>query len=283
MAVRTFRLRNAKGTVLNVTEVQKAGFLHSVGGLGFETDTEYQRVGNFYNILSDNIAQGSIKGIVYFGSDTPQADYQNLVNFLQVKPIIMEYSPYKQPNEVYYRQGTVTELTYDESNPLSAELTFTPTTLPYKKLNQITHPEVIGGNGKYYNYTYNYYYRQQVGNTVTINLDSDMPSGIKLTFYGYLSNPVWEHYINGVLVASGKLLGSIPEGSILIVDTTKVPYSIEIEDLETGIITDVYNLSDFSTERFFTLRQGENTIIISDENNKETTIGAEANLYYASV
>ena len=126
--MRQFRIKNSKGFVYDLT-VKEKNFLHSVSGLGFSTNVDYKRVANIYKRLSDNLEQGVIKGTIHFFKDTtPHKRYFELVNFLQEKPLTLEYDV-EELNKTFYRGGTVTDLTFDEKNPLSADLTFTCTTL----------------------------------------------------------------------------------------------------------------------------------------------------------
>lgn len=282
--MRQFRIKNSKGAVYNVTAKEKE-FLYNVKGLGFSTDTEYKRVANIYKRLNDVLDQGVINGTIHFFKDKePHKRYFDLVNFLQEKPLTLEYDV-EELNKTFYRSGTVTNLTFDETSPLSADITFTCTTLWYERADKIIKPSSSGEQqgGKRYNYTYNYVYSDSEANTIKYNLITNEPSPVKLSFYGRLDNPVWTHYVNGKEVARGKVNYTIAEGYVLVIDTTNVPYSIAEYDTNGNKVIDLYNFSDFSTKRFIYLEAGENVISVTDDNSNEVLVKAEAMVSYVSV
>ena len=282
--MRQFKIKNAKGAIYNLT-VKEKEFLHSVSGLGFSTSVEYKRVANIYKRLTDELDQGVINGTIHFFNDkNPHQRYFDLVNFLQKKPLTLEYDV-EDVNKTFYRGGTVTNLSFDENNPLSAGITFTCTTLWYERLDKIIKPSSGTGDtgGKIYNYTYNYTYSDTETNTVIYDILTNEASPIKLTLYGKLVNPVWRHYVNGKEVAIGKVNYTINEGYSLVIDTTNVPYTIAEYDSRGNKVLDLYNYSDFSTKRFIYLETGENSISVTDDNNNKVVVKAEAMVSYASV
>lgn len=280
--MRRFKIQNANGATYDLT-VNNREFMYGVRGLGYSDEVEYRRIANIYKRLSDYKAQGKIEGTIhFFGNEKPHKRYFDLVQFLQVKPLTLVYTP-EDINVTYYRSGTVTDVDFDETNPLSASITFTCTTLWYERFSAITRPDSELVNGKIYNYTYNYTYRNSIANTVTIDVLGYELSPVKLSLFGKLVNPEWTQYINGKEVASGKVNYTIPSGYKLQVDTTDLPYSIKMYDSNDNFIIDLYSYSDFGTERFLTLQNGINTISVNDDEGNKVVIKAEALLSYASV
>lgn len=280
--MRRFTLINANGARYDLNNVVN-GFLHSVAGLGYQDETEYQRIGNYYKLLRDYKEQLAVTGEVHFAQPNAQQEYQAFIKFTQLKPLLLEYQP-ENDSKSYLRSGTLTEVVYDEKNPLSASVTFMPMSLFYEYVDVITYP---GGSdfedGKIYDYTYNYRYRSTLDNQVIINSQTMEESPIELTFYGPLVNPVWTHYVNGVIVATGKLNTTIPNGNKFVVDTTNIPYSIKEYNSNNELIQDLYQFSDFGTQRFMQLEYGQNSLTIADDESNKVIVQARGVLYYASV
>ena len=93
-------------------------------------------------------------------------------------------------------------------------------------------------------------------------------------------------YLDAFLVidkATGKVNTTIPSNRKLVIDTETIPYSIREYDMNNRLIADLYEQSDFSTERFFMLKYGKNSIVVTDDDASTTTVIVEAQVMYASV
>lgn len=279
--MRTFSLINRLGQKYTLMTTA-SGFFHSVSGLGYSDDTTYRRISDVYKMIEDHRAQDQIKGKVIFRQPNAQQAYQAFVRFIQLKPISMVYVP-DGSSEQYYRRGTVTDVGYSETDHVQVSVTFTCWTPPFKYLNLVTYPNASVTDGKIYDYAYDYTYRSTVANTVEIDIDSALECPCKITAYGLLVNPVWNHYVDGVLVATGKVNTTIPSNRKLVIDTETIPYSIKEYDMQNNLIADLYEQSDFGTERFVMLQYGKNAIVISDDDASTTTVIVEAQVMYASV
>ena len=138
-------------------------------------------------------------------------------------------------------------------------------------------------DGKKYNYTYAYQYSNSANNEVTIESDSWQQSPAKIIILGPVTDPIWRQYLNDELIATGKLNGSVLAGHRLVIDTTTIPYSILEYNSSGQVVADLYQSSDFSTERFIRLRHGKNRISVSATDTNVIGIGVEAQLEYATV
>ena len=279
--MRKFELINRNGEKYELMQ-SSSGFFYSVSGLGYSNDTEYRQISDVYKMIEDHRSQDQIKGNVIFRQPNAQQSYQNFVKFLQLKPLSLVYTP-EGSSELYYRRGTVTDVSYSESDCVRVSVTFTCWTPPFKYLNLVTSPNASVTDGKIYNYAYDYTYRSTVANTVEIDIDTAMDCPCKITAYGLLVNPVWNHYVDGVLVATGKVNTTIPSNRKLVIDTETIPYSIKEYDMNNRLIADLYEQSEFSTERFFMLKYGKNSIVVTDDDASTTTVIVEAQVMYASV
>jgi hypothetical protein len=104
-----------------------------------------------------------------------------------------------------------------------------------------------------------------------------------LTIFGECVNPSWRHYVDGVLVSTGKLNATIPANRKVIIDSTTIPYSIKLYDLANNFIGDLYGASDFATDRFIYLRPGKNRITVTQDNTSDISVGVESRIFYATV
>lgn len=277
--MRTFTLLDRDGTSYNLTEPTTA-FFYNVEGLGYSREVEYQQIGDRYEPIKNNLAQGLINGMIRFKQPNAYKKYFDFVQFCQNTPLRLIYTPSTTP---FYRDGQVTSISKTEGSDgvLSCSIEFSAST-PFYKILYEYNPGVITG-GKTYSYEYDYVYSNSVAGTVTLNIDSYLSCPAKIEIYGYAVNPSWRHYVNNVLVSTGKVNTSIEAGNKLVVDTTTTPYSIKQYNLSNELISDVYQLSDFSTDRFITLKNGRNTISVAHEGGSLIQVGVEARIEYASV
>ena len=276
--MRKFTLINNDGMSYDLTE-KKNSFFFEVGGLGYERETEFQRIGEHLSLINDHLAQGKVTGQIKFWQPNAYQQYFKFAQFCQNKPLKLLYTP---PSGItYYREGYVTKIDKAESNSLTASIEFKATTPWYKTLNVVNSGEISGG--KVYDYTYDYQYADGVLGSVIIDSDSYENSPCKITMYGPLTNPSWSHYLNNILLVNGKVNGTVEEGNKLVIDTTTIPYSIRQYDMDDNLISDMYQLSDFSTYRFVMLGYGENIISVTHDGTNVIKLGVEAKIEYATV
>lgn len=277
--MRTFTLLDKDGVSYNLTEKTTA-FFYDVEGLGYTRDVEYQQIGDRYESVRDVLAQGVIEGVIRFRQPDAYSKYFRFVQFCQNAPLRLVYTPLTTP---YYRDGTVTSVSKTEGSDgvLSCTIQFSASSPFYKVLYEYN-PGIVEG-GKEYSYSYNYTYSNSIAGTVVINSDSYLSCPTKVTIYGYAVNPSWRHYVNNVLVSTGKVNGTIEADHKLVIDTTTVPYSIKQFDLSNNLISDMYQLSDFSTGRFVNLQNGRNLISVAHDGSSLLQLGVEARIEYASV
>ena len=271
---RSFSLINANGETYDLT-VRPTAFLHSVGGMGASFETEYQRIGGHFSLLSYYAAQGKISGSVKLWS---RAEYFNFAKFCQQRPITLLYT---RDGVTFRRNGIITSIGKDETDPLNAAIEFTCTTPFYTVVSAFNDGAASGG--KVYDYSYDYTYAENAAQSVTISSDTVNDSPCKITIYGYAENPTWSHYLNNQLIATGKVNAIIAADRKLVIDTTVIPYQIRLYDLQGNFVQDLYQQSDFSTQRFFSLGFGQNVISVSAESVGVVKIGVEGMIEYETV
>ena len=277
--MRTFTLIDNDGNEYDVTTAGIA-FFYKIDGLGFAKNLEYQRIEDRYALLSEHVAQQKVVGTVRFWQPNAERAYFNFAQFCQNQPIMMDYN---NNYGTYSRRGIITEIKRSDGNgtPLEIEIEFSATTPWFKTISKYNEGQITGG--KVYDYTYDYTYSESVINTVSIDSDSYQSSPVRLVIFGEAVNPSWRHYINNILVSSGQINGTVLANNRLIIDTTIIPYSIKQFDALGNLISDMYQQSDFSTNRFVRFGHGTNTVTFSADNTNVLNVGVEAEIEYATI
>ena len=277
--MRTFKLINADGITYNVTTKNQI-FFYGIDGLGYAHDAKFQRIEDRYAVLSNVIKQGRVKGTIKFWQPGAETAYFDFAQFCQNSPIKMVYNP---GHGEFERDGLITQITRSDGkgDSLEIEIEFSAQTPWYKVVTQFNDGQISGG--KVYDYEYDYQYAAAVINTVSVDSDSYQSSPVKLIIYGPASNPSWRYYLNNVLQTSGKINGSVLANHKLIIDTTTIPYSIKQYDMLGNEVSDMYQQSDFSTDRFVRFGKGRNTIAVQADNTNVLNIGVEAQIEYATI
>lgn len=277
--MRTFRLYDNDGNRYNLTSKDNL-FFFNIDGLGFSQNAEFQRIEDRYALLNSYINQNKITGTIKFWQPQAELNYFNFAQFCQNQPIMMDYN---NNYGTYSRRGIITKIERSDGNgnPLEIKVEFTAETPWFKTVSEYNSGTIIGG--KVYDYTYDYTYSDSVINTVSIDSDSYQSSPVRLVIFGQAVNPTWRHYLNNVLVATGKVNGTVLANHRLIIDTTTIPYSIRQVDALGNQISDMYQQSDFSTSRFVRFGHGTNTVTFSADNTNILNVGVEAEIEYATI
>ncbi|MEE3493569.1 MAG: hypothetical protein VZR06_00315 [Butyrivibrio sp.] len=277
--MRTFRLYDNDGNRYNVTSKDHL-FFYKIDGLGFTQEAEFQRIEDRYALLNNHIAQNKITGIIRFWQPQAELQYFNFAQFCQNQPIMMDYN---NNYGTYSRRGLITKIERSDGNgnPLEIKIEFTAETPWFKTVSEYNEGTILGG--KVYDYTYDYTYSDSVVNTVSIDSDSYQSSPVRLVIFGEAVNPTWRHYLNNVLVSTGKVNGTVLANHRLIIDTTTIPYGIKQVDALGNLISDMYQQSDFSTSRFVRFGHGRNTVTFGADNTNVLNVGVEAEIEYATI
>lgn len=251
--MRQFKLINASGKEFDL--MRKDAFLHGPQGLGFDTETEVQRVGHTFVELRSDEAQPMPGGEMVFGG---YAQYDEFRAFVAVGGLVLAYKPTQRWR---YLDVTVS-LGLSEiergSHRLRCAVEFCGLSQWYEQL-QLFKSVGSENEGKVYDYSYGYTYADAVSGRIEIK-NGNLPSYPRITIMGPVVNPAWTLYQGGRRVASGRVLAEIITGRKLVVDAN--PATMEISEYtSTGNhVADLYGLSDFDTERLFELPAGESSL-----------------------
>ena len=248
---RTFNLINSAGEVYSLSLTNSySGFLYNVEGLGAEHAATYQKIGETYDLLNDDINQGEISGVIFFRSKRPYNEYMRFVQFCQETPLKLYY---KTPVNEYYRDGMVTKIEKNEGGETArATITFTTTSLWYKEVSAVA---TSFSSSPY---------------EIEIISDSAIDCPCHLSATGMtISNGdlTWTQLVEvraGLWrqVSNGKISGfSLASSNVFHVRTDTNPY--KIYKMIGSAESDLYAFSDFSTPRFIFLKKGVNKFSVS--------------------
>ena len=277
--IRQLTLINSLGASYTLMDVNK-GVLYAPQGFGLDDITEYERVGEFFAPLTERFGQQIISGTMVF-AEYPYQRYLEFTKFCIHSPLILVYKTDAGTYQIPVRMTKIEKGDTDSNIYLECPIEFTALARMYQVVTA-NNTGAVGG-GKTYDYQYDYVYGDFVADTVTIDSDSVTESPCKISIFGICTEPVWRHYVNGVSVATGHYNGTIPENHKLVIDTTTMPYSIEEQDLLGNLIADRYELCDFSTERFFLLEYGRNTISVSHSDADSIRLMVEGYIFHETV
>lgn len=253
---RTFDLINNKGEAYTLSMTgTHTGFFYDVEGLGSEHSITYEKIGNQFDILEDDINQGSIGGVIWFRSKYPYQEYARFVQFCEESPLIMRYLT---PVGEYFRQGNITKIEKNEGGEdARAKIIFTASSLWYRKV------------------------KETASGSVTVKSDSLNESPCCLSFTGVtVSNGTlsWSQKVDNVTKMSGSLTGvTISSTDRVYIRTDGNPYQI-YKVSSGGTKTDLYAKSNFTTARFPFLYKGTNQFIVTG-----ATITIEGKILYETV
>ena len=277
--MRKFKIVNGNGKLFELNG--KTAFFHSVEGFGFTDSTQYEQVGTDFIPLEEEFSQGEISGSIFFGGQEAYLKYREFTRFVRATPLTLIY----ELDAEYKVLVRLTKISKSELMTgglgLNCEVSFLATGLFYRSIIKNSDTMLVGG--KIYPYEYSYSYSEISQNTVMIDSDSFVDSPCKISIYGPVINPIWKHYVNNELLETGAYIGTIPSGHMLVIDTTNIPYSIMEKGLTGIVVADRYQMCDFTTERFFTLKHGTNRISVVHDGLNSVDVRVEGKISYETV
>ena len=272
--IRSLILKNRNGETFDLNSLDS--FLTKIGGFGAEHRTTYEQIEDSFVEVSDLVKQKEIVGTLFLPT---YQNYKNFVDFAAKKPLTLVYTTY----DTYYIdvQMDVIDKSEKETGGLYCKVKFKGLGLFYKTY---TDRNIAGeSEGKKYSYKYPYSYINNAASTLQFDVNSQRKCPCRLIILGPATNPSWVQYLNGNQVATGKVNVSLTNNERLIVDTTKIPYSIIKCNHDGNNAQNVYQNSDFSTKRFILLSNGQNTVRISHEGQNDLNLYLERREIYETV
>lgn len=275
--MRQFYLVNGKGNEYSLMDIEH--WLYKPDNLGAKFNSKYEQIDGSFIRTSRISKPDDIKGKVVFTGEDKYQDYHDFIKFIAVEPLTLIYvsnDTYRVPVDL--KSIDKSEI---EDGVLECDIKFKRVGRWYRQITILN--DKGDTNGKTYDYKYDYRYSEYEPQVASIDSDSGYDSPIRLTIFGPCVNPKWKHYINGDIVATGSVEASIREGRRIVIDCTKVPYSIREMDGEGRVYRDLYQSSDFTTLRFFMLGFGANRVTVEHEGSNILDMAVEARLEYETV
>ena len=275
--MRFFKLINSTGEY-NLNSLDH--FFRDVKGMGFDLENNYQRRGRNWILLDSNMQQKPITGKIRFKTD---AQYRAFVIFCRAGDMTLVYK-HESTGEEYKRTVQLTSITKEEKDrtrTYDTSVTFTPLSAWYKEIEATVTPTTEVEPDKY-PLPYPFRYAAVARMEISTRNEAENDSPAELFIFGPCTNPSWRHYANGVLMATGAITAEIPSGDYVVISTAAGECSIVEYDKYDHRVRDLYNASDFSTERFIYLQRGRNRIVVS-AGNQDVQIRLRGRIEYVSV
>lgn len=307
--MRYFKLENANKETFDLTTEE---FLfHDISGLGFEEDNDFRRVGPLWRLESSVYRQKNITGKMCFtdrGQSTPYEKYWQFISFINTDPLYLCYWPYGLAGKEYRKRVRVSCLEKSEINKYGAideRIEFSPYTAWFERIfaeNSIEESDGqaqwIWDQGALWRDSFDdplppggelvrYKFGNETKNYVAFDVDAGTTGLVKLTIHGPAVNPLWNHYVDGILKTTGGMNNSpgltLSESETLVIDNTTSFYTMTVINTATGVHRNVYSLRDFDKKCFIELSGGANTISVVSGDGEPLKIEMEGRLYYATV
>lgn len=268
--MRKFSVINAKGTIFDMMRTD--AFFSDPSGLGTKAKNSYTTVGTSFINTKTAVEQKKPSGTMNF---TGYKQYDEFMNVIKFKPLVLVYEPYE--GNVLYMDCDSYEITKEEinhkTNRLECKIKFNGTSTWYHEEKVLKNEPLH--RGKKYTYKYPYTYTESASGVINITNQSNLAAYVKITVIGPVKNPSWVLIKSGATVATGKMNLTLKEGQRLVVNSDPANLEICIYDEKNQRLKDVYEKSDFSTDRFIYPPSGESKLTFSHEDANEMKIWAE--------
>ena len=281
MSVRQFSLINGQNEVYDLTNHDV--FLYDPEGLGFEEATTYQQISDAFVATRILYDQWEPRGTIFFNNPNAYGKYNVFAGFLAHPPLTLVYVV----NDIEYRMDVRVHQLRKTQLEIGQELRCDIRFKALSPFYEIKTDYVIGEDdvGKKYSYRYSYRYANSVEDELEIVINGAIPSPVKMVIYGNgtdLVNPTWYHFVNDELIATGRVVATIPGTHTFEISDWTIPYYIA-EYNGTTFVRDLYSGSDFTTQRFLFAQPGVNRFRVAHEGLQHLMLTVSVKEYHATV
>ena len=259
--IRTFDLMNSSGEAYNLTVTDRyTGFLTVADGLGYESGTEYQRIGEEYEPIVDYYNQAVISGVIQFFQPYAYQKFSAFALFCQDKNLTLYY---RTPTGLFKRDGSISKIEKSEGNDsLKVKIDFTCRGLWYQDIEESSDTDTVVINND-----------SMLESPCCIEMTGMTKTNASVTWSQYLSEGATLPFMSGSV--SGVTMASTDK---LYVRTDIMPYKIYLDS--SGTITDLYSKSNFAMQRFLHIQHGYNKFVAMETGAK---IKVKGRIYYETV
>ena len=265
--MRKFKLINSAGAEYDLNGLDH--FFQSPAGLGITRKYSATNIGDYY-IQTDNImSQKKVSGEIVF------KDYQyysDFVSFIGDGNLTLCYCPIAPT--WYYLDCAISKLnkTELEVGRLFCSIDFTGFG-PWYGSTKLRKTNTTDTAGKTYPYTYSYTYVDASRGTIRYTNTGRVPAPCKIKIYGPCENPHWVLSQGGQDISTGDITLELLQGETLVIDSNTP--TMEIAKYTDNGIIDVYQYSDFDTERFIYLPPGDSTLLFTHDGQEALNVIVE--------
>ena len=285
MEVRRFKLINSENETYDF--MLKSHFLHSPSGLGFNRKDTFLNLGDNFVRVNQKSNQAAPSGKIAFiddGNYDIYEQYHDFALFISKEPLKLKYSPY---GIEYTMDVVVKKLSKSEINQqgyLDCDIEFGSLT-PWYKMVTIDYSDGAGLVPREDLYPSGSLTPRSPTQSIVVDYHNEgtLMAKSKLKIYG--PTPANDPYFRwGFGEGSGDKTGEVYCGAnglnsnqVLIIDCISIPYKIyrtsraNVNTTDPSKQVDMYDKSNFETERFVTFNPGTDNVFILD--NPSSIVG----------
>ena len=266
--VREFYLMNEKNEKYSLMDIENYCLLTDPSGLGYEYDTEYEKLGNLFVESIRTLTQGRIGGTANFKS---YENFRDFVNFVEAaKKLKISYKiPIENELVEYFRDVKMKSLSKTQKLPngcISESVLVDCLSLWYqdeKTIYDINEQDII------WDFYWDPYFADYDVRSVVVNNDGHVDAPFQIEIPDYLKNPVIEILVDGKVINRLALEIEIQNGQKFQYSSKEGEIYLRVQNSNgtyTSLFTNDY--VDINNENIFQLPQGnEVEIRMSAENN----------------
>lgn len=266
--VRQFNLINEKNETFSLMDIENYCLLTEPSGLGYEYETEYERLGNLFIESIRTLTQGQIGGTVNFKS---YENFRNFVNFIESsnKLKISYKIPIGDEFIEYFRDIKMRSLSKTEKLPngcICESVLIDCLSLWYQDdetIYDINEQDII------WDFYWDPYFADYDTRSIVINNDGHVEAPFQIEIPDYLKNPVIEVLVDGNVLYRLALEIEIQNGQKFQYSSKEGEIYLRVENADgtyTSLFTNEY--VDLNNENIFQIPKGnEIEIRMSAENN----------------
>lgn len=269
MEFRQFKLINEIGAEYDLTD--PTHFFASPDGLGFEREFSVMQTGDAFVSLDNKLRQQKITGEMIF------LDYENYAEFSQYiagHSLTFAYCPAGMTTW-YYRSCKVESLKKSEISSSTGRLHCNVDFLCFSQwYESVTAERTIYevSENSVFPLTFPFTFVDRNINEVVINNTNSSEAPCRIEILGPCVNPRWSLLKDGKEILDGRVVITLVEGESLIVDANVE--TMRIAKSTDGEESDVYQYSDFTTNRFIYAPPGKSFLRFHHDADSDDVLDA---------
>jgi hypothetical protein len=262
-----FYLVNQNNIRFSLRDFQQKSFIPSLKGLGYKHNIDFIQIGNYFKKDYKEVAQGELSGTIVFSS---YQHYLDLISFVESADSLRFI--YKPIDTEYFRDIEVRGITDTTKSGglIEAEISFSCKGLYYTENEQIFSVEEIEGESRY-DLLFDYLFNDYASADVTFVNDGHDTAEIIVEYYGAITNPKIELYVNNVKTYEVNFNVVIPLGSKLIYCVKDGNNYVVVQN-DLGVQTNAISSLDITKDNFFKIPRGTSSIRVSSDTGLSTKV-----------